>query len=348
MAVVVRCTDCRGVSQVELDVLGLLVKCPRCHAPFIAIEDATPILKTPVTPVRPLPGEPLRRPRRRTNLAEPVREHVSPNPLDGPLPDAGPVPVSVLIGLALLPLAIPLLWLIGPHLLAKPASLTLAAPASLAIAASSLCLAVVFTVDWTPLTRIKGVLILVGLSYFAGLSLYFLKKDLIERVRDFFTPTDRWQEYREANGAYTVMTPGNPMEYSGQPLAGWKLKCRHASSSPFPGPSAHYVYGAGPDAKAQSPDWFAEVDRGLSEEARNAEQQPPTDVMMWNNIPAKQWIMEMANDRVRVVRVFRSAGTVYYLSVESEDLEPDSPMIVGRFFDSFRINAAAPPGKREQ
>ena len=54
----------------------------------------------------------------------------------------------------------------------------------------------IYTVDWTPTTRIKGVLMLVGLSYFTAFSLYFLKKEMVERVKRFsgWTRASEWQD----------------------------------------------------------------------------------------------------------------------------------------------------------
>src|SRR5438552_2355359 len=65
------------------------------------------------------------------------------------------------------------------------------------------------TVDWTPATRIKGVLILVGLSYFAGLSLYFLKKEMVDRVKDFFDSSRDWHTFHPPNSNYSVRLPAN-------------------------------------------------------------------------------------------------------------------------------------------
>src|SRR5437763_399887 len=68
-------------------------------------------------------------------------------------------------------------------------------------------LAVVFTVDWTPATRIKGVLMLVGLSYFGGLSLYFLKKDMVDRAQEFLSLPSRWHQFEDPKGKYRVRLP---------------------------------------------------------------------------------------------------------------------------------------------
>src|SRR6202030_2917532 len=75
----------------------------------------------------------------------------------------GGLPASVLIGLALLPFAIPILWLIAPIVFGQPPMPSLAVPLAIALSASILSLAVIYTIDWSPQLRVKGVLILVGL-----------------------------------------------------------------------------------------------------------------------------------------------------------------------------------------
>src|SRR4051812_9876374 len=134
MGVAVRCRGCRGASQVGVDALGMLVMCPMCREPFLALEEAVPVGRSAAPPrSRPEPVPQQSRPR---TLAEPVRDHTLGEAHGSPIPANGGLPVSVLFGFALLPLAIPLLWLIGPQLLSKPPALTLAAPISLAVAAS--------------------------------------------------------------------------------------------------------------------------------------------------------------------------------------------------------------------
>ena len=342
MAVVVRCTGCRGASQVRPEAVGLLVVCPLCHEAFLAIEEAAPVVKPAAPKPRAATVQPVRRPRR--SVAEPVHEHVSSSPHEAPRPPDSGLPVSVLFGFALLPLAIPLLWLIGPHLLSKPPALTLAAPISLAIAASVLCLAVVLTVDWTPLTRIKGVLILVGLSYFAGLSLYFLKKDLVERVRDFLTPTQRWQQFQAPARNFEVTVPGEPQPTNLQPLRGWSLTCYQSAASPFSTQPLQFYFGSGPDAKPNVDNWFDEVGKAMEAAAgQDATFEPATEAKALDDrFVGRQWKIDLPSDRTRVVRVFRANKTVFYLSVEGESPDMEGNADLDRFFNSFRIT---PPGK---
>lgn len=340
MAVAVRCTGCRSASQVGDDALGMLVQCPRCHEPFLALEEAS-VVHRPAVPKSSRPAPP---PRKRT-LAEPVRDHTSAAPADGPQHTSSSLPVSVLFGFALLPLAIPLLWLIGPQIMGKPPALTMAAPTSLAVAASVLCLAVVLTVDWSPLTRIKGVLILVGLSYFAGLSLYFLKREVVERVKEFFTPPNNFREYRD--GSFTVMAPERAVEIGEKeklkhPLPGWKMRCWQVQGQLIPSPQVQYVFGSGPDRTIDAERWWEEVERSLLNAAGGgARVHDVAEVKSIQEHPGRQWTIRLPDDSIRQVRVFRSSGTVYLLSAEAEGLDDEVPPTVKLFYNSFKIDPPA-------
>jgi hypothetical protein len=343
MAVVVRCTGCRSASQVEAAAVGLLVVCPRCREPFLAIAEATPVLATPLHQ----PVEPARQPRRRPGrreAAEPV--HPAHDPHDPAIEPAGGLPVSVLIGFALLPLAIPLFWLIGPVVLKQHPSLSLAAPASLALSASVLCLAVVFTVDWTPATRIKGVLMLVGLSYFAGLSLFFLKKDMVDRAKDFFGPDHSWHDFHPAAQDYSVRLPvALPKETKSSvdphSLAGWQLQCFTTSHVTLTGSRVVYLFGSGPDARPNAGDWFREIEKAVDQAAGKGASVGPAEAVEVGDLPGRQWEIELADGAAtRIVRVFRSQGKVYFLSVEGDRLDDD---LTRPFLESLRVKKPVGP-----
>src|SRR5262245_34892792 len=194
MLVVIRCPKCRGASRVEEPDLGQTVQCPRCADTFTAIEEAELIAPGP----KSIPGAesangtpPTAAPPRRITRPEPPEEPPPPEPPEPekPAPAASPdaefdphgeppgsLPASVLIGLALLPFLIPILWLVAPALTGQEPVLSLASALALAFSSSVLCLAVIYTVDWRPSTRIRGVLLLVVLSYVTGVTLYFMKK----------------------------------------------------------------------------------------------------------------------------------------------------------------------------
>lgn len=354
MAVVVRCPACRGAAQVESEDVGLTVACPQCREPFLAIEEAA--VAPPIAPVvkrRPKQNEPAEEPRRRPGRSEPRHpktHHAFQSPdsqeaHDPTLDSAGRLPASVLIGLALLPFAIPLLWLIGPMVVGQPPALSLAAPTSLALAASSLCLAVVFTVDWQPSTRIKGVLMLVGLSYFAGLSLYFLKKEMVHRAQEMFNRTREWHDFRPRGADYSVRVPARPGPEMppgpDQPLPGWKLVCYRIAAEAPDGTVLRYVFGSGPDEKPEAADWFAEVEKALREQAgAGADFQPPTGVQSDQELAGQEWTIDLRGEKKRIIRVYRANGNLYYLAVDGSHIEPDDPP-VQMFLRSLQIKNLA-------
>src|SRR5262245_25162273 len=178
--VTVRCPACRRLSRVDAAALELTVACPRCGEAFVALEEAELVAPGPRHPL--VPPLPRRVPEPPPVFDAPSRISREPAPDEDHDPHRHPpgaLPVSVLIGLALLPFVIPILWAIAPAVFGQEPMLSWAVPVALAVSASVLCLAVIYTVDWTPATRVKGVLMIVVLAYFAALNLYFLKKQMV-------------------------------------------------------------------------------------------------------------------------------------------------------------------------
>jgi hypothetical protein len=311
--------------------------CPRCSGPFLAAPEAAPVTPSRADPVAP-PARPARRraPRSR-NRAEPVApppadQPAAPhNPHDRPL-ESG-LPASILIGLALLPFVIPLLWLIAPLVVGQPSALSLAAPTALAAAAAALSLAVIYTIDWTPATRVKGVLMLVGLAYFAGLSLYFLKKDMVDRVKRAFDPT--WSEFRPPDKKCAVRLPGKPTRVEYPPLGRCSLECYHTSQPLLTGEVHYWVgFGADPQPGTRDDPWFKDVEQALR--SNNVRLAAEAESVPYQDSPGRQWVLATQPGVARVVRVYRVKGRVYYLAVEASDLQTDDDEVT-KFLDSFRV-----------
>jgi hypothetical protein len=170
---------------------------------------------------------------------------------------------------------------------------------------------------------------------------------LVERVKEFLTPDlAKWERFQPPTGAYTVDMPKRPIaDASIQPLGKrWNLVCHRCFTDPFPGPSLTYVVGSGPDLKLGADDrWFDQVEQVLLETVpAGTNHGPRADVKLFQNFSAKRWVFEFPESRNRVVLVFRTGGVVYYLSVEGQELEADSPAVT-KFFDSFHVGP--PPGK---
>src|SRR5262245_51552678 len=358
---VVRCPACRGLSRVASEELGGAVACPRCQSPFVAVEEAQLVTPRPVpapapertTAARPVAPPPRRRRNPRDDRDEPFTSRPVAVPVE-PVPDlvhdphqkpvAG-LPVSVLVGLALLPFGIPLLWLITPALTGLNAALSMAVPISLAVAASALCLGVVKTIDWSATTRIKGVLMLVSLSYFAAAGLYFLKKDLTDKVQGFFGPTSDWSEEKSKDGQFKVKLPSNRWETPKdiQPLdPRVKLQGLSAShNSPIHGNFEYFALYGDPAVPLVNPDdaWFDGIGTQLKQGKGVKQSEKPRWVPYTPipNLMGREWEFRLQDGNTRIVRVFVIRGRVYYLSAEGPNLD-NRDELARTFFDSFLVN----------
>lgn len=349
MSLVVRCPDCRGASQVESAAVGLLVRCPHCASEFEAvavIEPATPARpRNPTTTTAPPPPRPERtnraeRPRKRKTKRE--RELPPEHDHDPHRIPPGPLPVSVLIGLALLPFAIPVLWLVGPALFGEPPVLSIATPIALAISASILCLAVIYTIDWTPATRVKGVLMLVCMTYFAAMNLYFLKKEMVDRVKKI-TGTEEgadWSTFKRNHGDYEIKMPGRPKKGDKPLLPPFELEYYSSTHIvPFQGP---YVFTAGaaeigliPNPVPGSDEWFEAFKNRLKQDLGG---EWKSDRVTHKDAEGRQFVIVFPEGRVRVIQIYVINGFLYYLAAEGDALDPDEDL-ARVFFDSFNCRA---------
>ncbi len=365
---VVRCPACRGTSRVESDALGEVVACPRCQSSFVAVEEAQVVSPAPV------PAAPTRRTAVARPVAPPRRRRLPPDESDDwdepppnrtsgsrPVAVATPVlipdpehdphqapvaglPVSVLVGLALLPFGIPLLWLIMPMVTGQDAALSIAVPLALAVAASALCLGVVKTIDWTATTRIKGVLMLVGLAYLSAAGLYFLKKELMDKVQGFFGPTSEWA-FVPLDKNSRIKMPSNPEKCEDQPLGpgvvgpNVKLVGLQATyeSDLRGGTYKYWAMSATLAAPVAKPDdaWFNKIGDELKRVRGGRLLQKHT--VTHRGHPGCEWEFELGEDTIRIVQVFVIDNRVYYLSAEGPKLTRDDDL-ADTFFQSFWVN----------
>lgn len=336
--VTVRCPACRGQSRVDAASLQLLVQCPRCDETFVALEEAelvaasrrNSIVAPRRVPELSLPGQ---------GKSAPVQEP-DHDPHRNP---PGSLPPSVMIGLALLPFAIPILWMIAPAVLGQEPMLSWAVPLALAVTTSILCLAVIYTIDWSPATRVKGVLMMVGLAYFAAVNLYFLKKQMVDDVKKFFGTDGNWVRFTRGDG-YQVKMPGEPTQIDEQPLRPLaQLTCYKSTyRAPFIGPY-DFIAGSGrpqmnPNGPAPGTDvWYDRVCDQIVDRGGQLEGKP--DPVTHQDFPGRQLVIDLGAGHVRVVRVFFIKGRAYYLCVEGPGLTAENEL-VAEFFDSFLVPGA--------
>jgi len=321
---------------------------------FAAVEEAELVAPRPAPPPLSAPEpepRPARRRRRRPEGALQFEKEAQKPPEPAPEGDHDPIrggehglPVSVLVGLALLPFAIPIIWLIAPAVLGQAPVMSVATPIALAVSASILCLAIIYTIDWTPITRVKGVLILVTLSYFVGVSLYFLDKPTVDRIKKFFGFDDQWAEFfpPPPGNCYRVKLPAFPQAVDDQPLAKARLGCHKATQKGMLG-AYTCVVGTGKlklappgDPEPGTDEWFNKVTADIVERATGKLVSEKT-INYRNNLPGRELEIKLGDGgSIRVVRIYLALDRIYYLAAEGPGLNADDDL-ARTLFDSFLI-----------
>jgi hypothetical protein len=337
MSAIVRCSACHQRSRVAVESLGLLVACPRCGNQFVAESDEELII-LPDAPVATV------HPRRRSDTPRPPL----PEPDDHPHPHhAGPN--GLLISVALLPLGIPLLWLLVSAVTGRETVLSYAAPLAIAVGICGLCAGIALT-HWTTAARIRAMLALVMLAYLVSGALYFLKQNWLVEARKNFTRGDgEWREFRPPDKAYTVEFPGVPKEMPTSPVEEWSLKAyqfadpKRAGSDVFV--SAHGSLPKDLPKDATDEVWFAKVKAALlTSGAELVREEPVRGQEIPKDTRAREYELQFPEGQIkRVVRIVRTKGRVFfYLSVDGPFLTGDTPD-VKRFLKSFTLQPKPKP-----
>jgi hypothetical protein len=300
-------------------------------------------------------------------------------PVGDPLPDEDEAinPTAPLIGLALLPFGIPLLWLVAPLLSGVESVFSFAVPVAVAVGVAGLCLGVVatavtgkepvfswgtpfsvavgfsalclgltYTRDFSRSTRLKGVLALVGLAYFITGTLYFLKQDWVEELKKALDRGEgRWVHFQPPDRAYQVRMPNEPAQVPAGSVPGWNLT-EYQCEEQRPGGTDVYAVAHGTDPnppnrfrKDDDAQWFKDL---IDAVARGANGNVTDERKLFDQgRPAREYLIAVpAFQTTRVVRVYRDHGLVVYLAVEGRGLSfADDD--VKRFFGSLII-----PGRK--
>ena len=325
MSVIVRCPVCSQRSRVSESALGLIVACPRCPHQFLAQSDEELV----IVPDAPVPTvHPRRRIEPPRTPAHPVVDehhiHTGPN--------------AFLISVALLPLGIPLMWLLVGAVTGRETVLSFAAPLALAVGVCGLCAGIALT-HWGTPARIRAMLAVVLLAYLASGALYFVKPGWLEEVRKNFGRGElAWRDFLPPDKAYQVKFPGPPKELESSPVEGWPLKAfrfadpKRAGSDVFV--SAH---GTAPkDFPKDGPEdaWFQKAKVALLQTTGAAlvKDEPVRGL----GFEAREYELQFPDDQIkRVVRIVRVKSSVFYLSVDGPFLTGDTPD-VKEFMRSFK------------
>jgi hypothetical protein len=339
---------------VDAAARGLTVQCPLCSDTFVAVPEAKLVAPGRTTrkntqSVRTRSRDAAESPR---SLAQNKPSPSNEDDHDPHRHPSGGLPASVLMGLALLPFAIPILWLIAPIVFGQPPMPSVVVPLAIAISASILSLAVIYTIDWSPQLRVKGVLILVGMAYFVSVSLYFLKPEMVDWAKTFLG-RKHWTFFSHPEAPLThsfiVSLPKQPERDAGQPIHGLNLDCFKLTHKDAVS-NREFVFvvavdlpqanGAnGKDRKLGSDAWYKNIIQNMLADTQG---QPDPDVpeVSLGKPAGQQFGIKLPDNRtVRIVHIYVFDGRVYYLSIEGVDLKWGEEY-VHTFFSSFHLAGA--------
>ncbi|WP_088253880.1 hypothetical protein [Fimbriiglobus ruber] len=348
----VRCPNCQDLSRVGAEALGRVVACPHCQQTFAAEPDPAfaPGLSAVAAPPRAATKNPPRARRVRARAgAIPVVGTASGHRAE-PVPHHGPP--AVLIALVLVPLGIPLLWLVAPAFTGKEPVFSFAAPVALALGLSGLGLGIGFAHGWTLGTRVRAVIALILVGYFTGAFLYFMKKEWAEALRKHVGPGRlEWKEtFEPEDKGFSVKLPGKVRPRDESALPGWELKTYRFVYADQGGKHAKGVFTLAYDVAHGTPpadlagpklgddDWFekakAAVVAGCDGDLKGVR---PVTARKGNH-PGREYAIVLADGATnRIVRVYRIGPRAVYLAVEGAFV-PDDADYVRAFFESFVVS----------
>lgn len=343
-AAVVRCTSCDQPSRVPTSALGLVVACPRCHHQFVAVEVRTAppprprVIRTgPVFPTENIPVV------HRSPKTSSRPEHPDEIPTVHP-PQSGGGPIA----LALLPVGVPLLWLILT-LTVGPSAFSFMAPVAISLGTVGLGLGLAFVRRWSVPMRMRLLVALTVLGYAAAALFYFAQESWLERVREVAAVTGlTWREFRPEDRSFRLEVPGEKAE-TPCPVADWNLTC-HQFVDPKNAIDVYVVaYGDAPPKLGKWTDkpskeaWFNSARDALSAscEGKLLDER----VVSVPNSEAREYEFVLTGGKHRVVRVVRSDKRVVYLSVEGPYLTADQAH-VQKYLRSFRFTPTQKPGQK--
>ncbi|MGL6094696.1 MAG: hypothetical protein ACRC7O_02695 [Fimbriiglobus sp.] len=245
-----------------------------------------------------------------------------------------------LVGLAVSPWGIPVLWLAALVLSGVEPMFTFAVPLALAVGLTGLGFGLAATAGWSHGTKIKTLIALMIFSYVTAGGLYFLKRQWAETVRGRFGRSSQvWKEFAPgAEPPYRVWMPGVPTTAE-TPLPGWDFTTYQFRESRL-GANDTFVAAHGPPPAGLPRDptaWFQKARDALAE-ATGGEVLVDVEVAGPVGFTARQFVLSLPDGTPRVVRLFRGRDSSFYLAAEGAFFTPDA-RDVRTFFRSFRVTA---------
>jgi hypothetical protein len=317
----VRCSSCDGVSAVGREAVGRAVACPFCGDEFVAIPE--------VRAVRPLPVVPVAK-------RSPVRAEIDP---EATLETGEGIPF--LVGLALLPLGVPIVWVLLMSGGRFEPIFTATVPIALGLGATGLGIGAALTKDWSAGRKLKSVLAIALVAYVAGGALFVMKREWGEALRKRIGADEfNWQDYDA--GPFAVKVPPKlRKEKDPEPLLpAWNLYAVRFGNPMQPASDCYRIaHGAEPAefARLADAEWFESAVKQLATE----ETGPPvrTTPVESRGFPGIESSFQLADGATTLtVRLYRVGPAVILLAVEGPLLPADAKD-VQTFFRKLYIKA---------
>lgn len=296
------------MSRVPEMALGKMAICPSCRREFI-IRIHVPTVQPVVIPVVHPPEH---------------RPHQ---------------PIGLLVGLAISSFLVPLMWLLLKALGKAPPVFTLGLPLSIAIAATGLGIGVAWARDWSFSTRLKAILMLLGLAWGLAATFYFLKAEWVEAIRrDLGLPLGPWQEFKPPSKAYRVFMPGRPRHEPVEIVKGWTIDVHRFADREKQ--SYAFCVGDGKPTEAEvghtDDQFFEAAKQGALAAAANGTLTGERPLSQQGQ-PGREYTFKLADQATnRTLRIYRVGTRAVVAMVEGAFLPPDAKE-VRKFFDSLHL-----------
>ena len=315
---IVSCPACRQPARIPAEALGLTVECPHCRHQYEAGLAPGPSLRTTVIPIVYRHPKYDRRPAAND---------------DGATTEGG----GLLIALAMLPIGLPLLWLILT-LVAAPSAFSFAAPVAIAFGAGCLGFGLAFVARWSIAVRASAILFVAALATAFALACYFTPKPWLEVLRQFaaFNGGLAWKEYVPDDRSFKVRVP-NGRANDDELLPDWKGTAKKFVHRRKPVDAFIVAQSETPAAlrRKSDEDWFEAVLEQL-QKTHPGEVNDVREIGSGEGTVREFSIARDASNLACAVRILRTKTRTYVLLVEGPFLVQDRPD-VDQFFRSFQL-----------
>jgi hypothetical protein len=305
-----RCPNCLSWVPVGAGRVGRPTPCPNCGERF----RPAPPAESP--PADEFPADPATDP-------------------DGLTP--------VLIGLALLPLGVPLAWVAARLTLPLVPIFSVVAPLAVAVGVGGLCVGVGLARGWSHAARVRWVLALTAAGYLAAAGLFLVQKDWAAAGRRLFGPGKiSWKPFEPPDKVYRARVPGPAAATGDGPVPGWQLRAFTATAGQPDDRRGIWAVrftladGVPPGADKLDDDaWLARV-RDAVVEATGGDLTHEAVVRVSGRPARELWLT--LPDRVtgRVVRVVRRGDRLVYAAADGLFLSADAAE-VRAFLDGLAV-----------